>query len=75
MEAINLKNLTDAQVDSKVNHFKRIIHNIEFQIRSTKDASLVDKLKKIQIEYCYAKRESETRSDRRVAHRGYIKKP
>ena len=75
MEAINLKNLTDAQVDSKVNHFKRIIHSIEFQIRSNKDESLIDKLKQIQIEYCYAKRESETRSDRRVAHKSYIKKP
>ena len=74
MEAIDTKKLSDAQVDSKLSHYHRVINTLESKIRKHSDPDLQEKLKAIQIEWCYLKRESESRQRTRFARKEHFNK-
>ena len=72
MEAVDTTKLTDAQVDSKLNHYRRLIKTLEREIKSNERPDIIQKLKKIQVEWCYLKRESESRQGHRRARKFHM---
>ena len=73
MEAVDTTKLTDAQVDSKLNHYRRIIRTLEEQARKKEDPDIIEKLKMLQVEWCYLQRESESRRNHRSARKFQMK--
>ena len=64
--------MSDRDVDGLYNMVKSQIYKLNLMMKKTRDRLIIEDLKNLQIEYCYVKRESDTRSNRKKAHVLYL---
>lgn len=69
----NLARMSDDEIRNTLKSTRDEIFRLERNMYRNNNASDAVTLRKIQIEYCYIRRESEVRRDRHAAHRQYMK--
>jgi len=67
-----LKLITDHDLDKLYGWIKSRIQKLNVMLKKTRDYDIIKDLESFQIEYCYVKRELDTRSARRRAHIEYL---
>ena len=69
----NLKMMQDNDVEYLLKSIKREIFKLEKNIRNSFTKELRQNLSLAQVEYCYVKREFDTRIARQEIHREFLK--
>jgi len=64
--------MSDRDVDSLYNMIKSQIYKLNLMMKKTRDRMIIEDLRDLQVEYCYVKREFDTRSNRKKAHQSYL---
>tara|TARA_E500000331_G_C17218138_1_gene696779 strand:- start:812 stop:1039 length:228 start_codon:yes stop_codon:yes gene_type:complete len=65
--------MSDDEIRNILKSTKDEIFRLERNIYRNNNVSDGERLRAVQIEYCYVRRESEIRRDRHAAHRQYMK--
>ncbi len=69
----DLARMSDDEIRNLLRRTKDEIFNLERNLYREKDSEDFKRLKLLQVEYCYVKRESEIRRERSNAHRQYLR--
>ena len=64
--------MSDRDIDGLYNMIKSQIYKLNLMMKKTRDKLIVKDLKILQVEYCYVKREFDTRSNRKKLHELYL---
>jgi hypothetical protein len=68
-----LGTMTDSDVESFYRNIKSKIWKLKTLMKRKYDSSMRQDLEGLQVEYCYIKREYDSRLARKVAHEDYLK--
>jgi len=69
----DLETMSDHDVDYLYRQIKSKIYRLREMMKKINDASMISDMMFFQVEYCYVKREHNTRIERKKSHEIYMK--